>query len=463
MAFNTLLFVGFLAMVVVGYFAWPRQRQWLLAVANAVFYGFAGLPHLALFLGFSWLTYRCSRARGRHWLWLGIIANLINLAFFKYLGFILRSLTAAWPLPSLAAAGSWAAEVALPIGISFYTFQMVAYLADVLRGEIEPSQSWLEFWIFIAFFAQLIAGPIMRGRQLLHQVRSVGQVRWDPQRQELGLMLLLSGLAKKMIIADTLAPIVGRLYADAATLSGGQAWLAAWLFGFQIYYDFSAYSDIALGIGRLVGIRVARNFATPYVSANPREFWRRWHITLSSWIRDYIYIPLGGSRHGFARSLVAILAAMALSGLWHGANWTFAMWGVYHGLLVVGHRVWNRFVPAVPKLDWLARLLMFQLVTLGWVLFRVTDLETATALLTRMLSPGSPGWWTGVGWAGAAACGGLYAMHWAEHWALGARSRLLRLWRAFPAIIQGAGWAIAVILLLAFTRPEASSFIYFRF
>jgi alginate O-acetyltransferase complex protein AlgI len=463
MAFNTLLFVGFLGVVVACYFPRPGLRQWLLAVANAVFYGFAGLPHLALFLAFSLLTYRCSRARGRGWLWFGIIANMLNLAFFKYLAFILRSLTEAWPLPALTAAGSWAAGVALPIGISFYTFQMVAYLVDVLRDEIEPSQSWLEFWIFIAFFAQLIAGPIMRGRELLHQVRSVSQVKWDPQRQELGLMLLLSGLAKKMIIADTLAPIVGRMYTDPTTLSGGQAWLAAWLFGFQIYYDFSAYSDIALGIGRLMGIKLARNFVTPYVSANPREFWRRWHITLSSWIRDYIYIPLGGSRHGFARSLAALLAAMALSGLWHGANWTFALWGVYHGLLVVGHRVWTRFAPTLPKLGWFARLGMFQLVTLGWVLFRVADLETATTLLGRMLSVGSPGWWTGVGWAGAAACGGLYAMHWAEYWALGARSSILRVWRTLPAVVQGACWAFAVILLLAFTRPEASSFIYFRF
>lgn len=458
MSFHTLLFGAFLAIVVVAYYPVGKRRLPLLGLANAVFYGFAGLPHLTLFVGVSAVTYWCSHRRHRGWLWLGIAVNLANLGFFKYAGFFASGLE------------QRLAGIALPIGISFYTFQMISYLVDVMRGQLHPSRSWLEFWVYVSFFAQLIAGPIMRGRELLGQIRRVGHVSWDRARHEAGLRLVLIGLGKKLVLADTLAPIVERLFSQGPALSSAEAWLAAYLFGFQIYYDFSAYSDIALGIGRLLGIRLARNFDTPYLSASPREFWRRWHITLSSWIRDYIYIPLGGSRQSLTRSCLALMAAMGLSGLWHGAAWTFVYWGLFHGLLVCLHRLWSQLMRRIGRDAAKSRLwsrpvgvaLTFHLVTWGWVLFRAGDLASAIGMMRAMALWTSPGMPPRAA-AYAAILGLLFSLHVAEQWALANHDRLLVGWRALPAPVRGACWAVAVLVLLAFTRPEASSFIYFRF
>lgn len=475
MLFHSPEFAALLTLTLLAYYLAPRLRVPLLAVANAVFYAGAGAAYLMLFIAIAVLVYgasiRVNGERGRVYLWFGLTASLLNLAVFKYAGFAVGNLNSLFGLdidPQIRA-------FALPVGISFYTFQLVAYLVDVHRGRIPPARSLLEFWVFISFFGQLVAGPIMRGGEFLPQVERSGDVRLDVGRFKLGLFLFFVGLGKKLVLADTIAPIADHLFelAGEGRLGGAGSWLAAYLFGFQIYFDFSAYSDMALGIGYLFGYRLAANFRTPYLAANPVELWHRWHITLSEWIRDYIYIPLGGSRRGRARHYLNILVAMVLSGIWHGAGWTFVAWGAYHALLAVGHNLYLRLAgdlvggphpsPLPLPLRWLSVLFFFHLTTLGWVFFRADGLPVALDMVAEMAHP-FPASLGAAGTTYLAMVAVFFALHLAEHRLRSAPGITYERWRrAVPAPVRALVYAAALALILVFSRVERSEFIYFQF
>jgi D-alanyl-lipoteichoic acid acyltransferase DltB (MBOAT superfamily) len=315
---------------------------------------------------------------------LSIAGNLGMLGVFKYHGFFVENLRAltGLDLPAL--------DVLLPVGISFYTFQTLSYTIDVYRGHLAPTRSLLDFAVYISFFPQLVAGPIVRARDFLPQLRA------RPALTEAdfmaGIRKIVVGLTKKVLIADVLAlHVVDPAFAPGASASGAAAWLAVYAYAIQIYCDFSGYSDIAIGSARLLGFRFLENFDAPYLARNVQDFWRRWHISLSTWLRDYLYIPLGGNRKGWARTQLNLIATMGLSGLWHGAAWKFVVWGLLHGAGLL----WCRWLQAR---GWslrgraghlLAILLTFHFAAFAFVPFRATDLTAAGEMFGRMLAPGT--------------------------------------------------------------------------
>lgn len=311
----------------------------------------------------------------------------------------------------------------------------------------------------------------MRDKDFLPQIDRSGSHPFDLDEFRLGAYLVVFGLVKKSVFADSMAPYVDSLFATAGALGSIDSWIAAHLFAFQIYYDFSAYSDIAMGIGLLFGYRLARNFNTPYLSANPAEFWRRWHITLSTWIRDYIYIPLGGSRQGIPCQYLFIMVAMAASGLWHGAGWTFVAWGVYHGFLSIFHRVYQRSVMERipmrvlnnPLLRVLSVLGFFHLSSLGWVLFRANGMTTALSMIRKMVTLSD------LGLAPyqvklIALLLVLYLLHVGEYWLRTNAQGLYSRWQnRFPAPIRALAYTVVILMLVVFTQTKQTTFIYFQF
>ncbi|KKM11302.1 hypothetical protein SY88_09270 [Clostridiales bacterium PH28_bin88] len=445
------------------YYALPKGRLATLAIANMLFYGIASPPFLLLFLGMSIVTYLAGLAvnhrHGRAFIGLGIALNALNLLTFKYATFLYQNLVALVGL-NLPQVEGVLARIVLPIGISFYTFQLIAYLVDVQRGKVPPCRSLLAFWVFIGLFPQVVAGPIMRAGDLLPQVFETPTRRFSFERFRLGIYLILWGFFKKMVLADSIAPMVDRMYADPS-LTGAGAWLATYLFAFQIYYDFSAYSDLAVGIGSLMGFSLNQNFFTPYISKNPGEFWQRWHVTLSSWIRDYVYIPLGGSRKGRMAQYRNMIAAMAFSGLWHGAAWTFVAWGIYHGVLGALNRatasLFHQFTHPVFNLA--RRFIYFHLVVIGWVFFRSANFSQALYLLKEMLK------FPRIGDIGMtfAVVPLVYLLHVLEYFARKDGARSVTAWRRIPSLMRGVCYVTVVLILVFFMRGEQNSFIYFRF
>ncbi len=477
--FHSPEFLSLLAVTVTVYYTFPRARLYLLALANALFYAVAGLPWLGLFVAMALLTYLASKRAqpdlgpsARRWVWLGVTANLLNLGFFKYTNFVFQSLNRYLHLT----ADSKLISVILPIGISFYTFQLIAYLVDVGRGRQRPSRSFLEFWVFISFFAHLVAGPIMRAKDFLPQVENADQVRFNTGEFKYGLYLLLMGMAKKVILADTLAPLADSRFAAGTSIGALSAWVAAYLFTFQIYFDFSAYSDMALGIGHLFGFRLTQNFFTPYLSDGPREFWQRWHVTLSTWIRDYVYIPLGGSRVKVPRQLFNLILAMTLSGLWHGAAWTFAAWGLYHGVLAAVERLYRKHVETPVAGTGLGRRVVtswvyraasvfawFHLTVIGWVFFRAPTITQALVMIKHMVLLRPLGFSYSelamVGFAGLLFIGHALERVVREH-----EVRVHDVWRRLvPTPARALFYAAAVVLVATFMKGKEAAFIYFRF
>ncbi len=369
-------------------------RKVALLLASYLFYGAWDPRFLLLLVGSTGLDFLVGRALGspggivrrRRLLAVSVVGNLGVLGVFKYLGFFVDSATAALhglgvsvPVRSL--------EITLPVGISFYTFQTLSYTIDVFRRRIEPTRSPLDFANYVAFFPQLVAGPIERAERLLPQLRGVGG-RWRADGRGFGLIAL--GAFKKVVIADNLAPLVDLTYGDPSTTHAAALWLGTYAFAVQIYCDFSGYSDLAVGLGRLMGIRLVENFDAPYAATGPREFWRRWHISLSTWLRDYLYIPLGGNRRSRTRTAFNLAVTMLLGGLWHGAAWNFLLWGAFHGMLLgLGRssrlsRGWAR-VPAMAR-----RMVFFHVVCLGWALFRARSLRECGIIWAKLLNPA--GW-----------------------------------------------------------------------
>ncbi len=376
--------------------------RWI-AFSSIVFYAFAGhwwfiLPMLlttVVDFGVA-IAIEGAREKGRRrWLLaVSLVGNLGMLAYFKYSGLLVRTTEQALMALGLEESARFSRwfEVILPAGISFYTFQTLSYIVDVWRGQAPAERNFVRFAGFVSFFPHLVAGPLTRHHQLIPQLARVAATGISPRWRE-GLLLFAVGLCKKVLIADRLGNLIDPLLAAPLALDAPRAWLALLGYAFQIYFDFSGYTDMAIGLGRLFGIELPQNFNSPYKATSPSDFWRRWHMTLSFWLRDYLYIALGGNRCSPARRRFNLMATMVLGGLWHGANWTFAAWGTWHGLLLVAHQAlpaWDRRLSPFWQ-----RNLTFLLVTLGWVFFRAESFTHAGQWFASLFGAhGLVGAWT---------------------------------------------------------------------
>ncbi len=459
MLFNSQVFiVGFLPIVVSLYYLFAAHRtarQVVVVLASLIFYGWWDVrfvPLLVLLTLANWLIagwFGMTRAR---WIPLaGVALNLTALGVFKYADFFGGSVAA------LLGDRFQPWHLILPLGISFFVFQKISYLIDLRRGD-RHIYSFLDFCMFVAFFPQLIAGPIVRHNEIIHQFSL------DPRRPAIwenlsrGFVLFIIGVAKKVALADTMAMLADPLFNKAVgiSLSATEAWVATAAYTLQIYFDFSGYSDMAIGLALMFGLRLPFNFNAPYRAVSIRDFWRRWHMTLSRFLRDYLYIPLGGNRCGHTRQALNVIVTMLLGGLWHGANWTFVVWGGMHGAALAVNHLWESAGFRLPRhLGWLLTLLF---VMVGWVLFRSPDFDTAGDVLLSLL-----------GHNGAAAI--TLDREFVLTMIIGAAVALLgptsqefalekltpRPWLAVPA---GAGLAF-LLLLVGGRLPNV--FIYFQF
>ncbi len=397
MLFNSIEYFIFLPAVVLAYFATPyRWRHWLLLVASYCFYMWWRWEYGFLLLSATVVNYVCGlllartgRERVRKvWLASGIVLSLSPLVFFKYCNFVgdsIRSLLrysgTDYGIPGL--------DVILPVGISFYTLQAIGYSIDVFRGKCAAEKHFGHFALYASFFPQLLAGPIGRADHLLGQFKR--QNHFDTVRLSEGGKLIVWGLFKKVVIADNVATYVKRVYDSPDLYSGSTLLLATYFFAFQIYCDFSGYSDIAIGSARILGYDLMQNFRLPYLATSIQDFWKRWHISLSSWFRDYVYIPLGGNRVSISRWAFNIIAVFLLSGLWHGASWTFVVWGGLHACYYLCEALVDKLrrlkgtrIPPGVVGHWLRVLVTFHLVVLAWVFFRARTLPDALLILGRI-------------------------------------------------------------------------------
>lgn len=391
MVFNSFEYLLFFPAVVLLYFATPHRFRWIIVLVGSYFfyaYWHASYTLLLLFTTFlDWslalVMDRFSEKKKRFTvLWLSISANLLVLFFFKYFDFASRVL---WDL-SGSAGDPFVLNLLLPIGISFYTFQSLAYIIDVYRKDLPPERNFFRYAAFVSFFPHLVSGPILRPSNIIPQLHEKKTLDW--QNLRVGLFLIGTGLIKKVVIADSLGTFVENAYGAPESLSGATLLLATYFFAFQIYCDFAGYTDIAIGSARILGYTIPENFRQPYFSESIREFWRRWHISLSSWLRDYLYIPLGGNRKGNGRTYLNLIITMVLGGLWHGAAWTFAAWGLLHGSVMSVERALEplRIKVRIPR--FLSRackiLTTFHIVILSWIFFRAESFSDAWLIIKKI-------------------------------------------------------------------------------
>lgn len=471
MWFNSFEFWVFFGLVAIGCWRLAHAgRNRLLLAGSYFFYGCYDWRFLSLILFCTGINYlaaaRIEAASNpvsrRRWLMLSVGVSLGVLGVFKYLGFFVREVSRVLAWAGLDA-GPWALEILLPAGISFFTFQALSYTIDVYRGLTRPCRDFADFALFISFFPQLVAGPIERSSHLLPQVERP-RPACDAVRFRRGLHLVLTGLFLKVVIADNMAWLAGHAFGAAPeTLAGPDILLGVYAFAFQIYGDFAGYSAIACGTACWLGFDLMTNFRRPYFALDPRDFWQRWHISLSSWLRDYLYIPLGGNRGGSGRTARNLMVTMLLGGLWHGAAWTFVIWGGIHGLWLGAHRACLRLrsgpAAAAPWLKVLKWGVTFHLVCLTWLAFRADSLRGALAMLGRL----------GTDWRltdYSLTCLGMlgfFLLPWLvyEAW--------LERRRDDDALLK-AGWGgraafylYLILMLLFFPPPVPAEFIYFRF
>lgn len=361
-----------------------HARVVYVTIASFIFYGWWNPVYLPILLGLSLYAYIIAlRPKLSLAAFSFVIAGALTPLFiFKYAGFAATNMAWLFGTPKIAS-GGWA----LPLGISFITFTVISYLVDVRKGTAAAETGFWRFFLYLSFFPHLIAGPIMRAKELLPQLK---HLTFKPKLVKLGVLLFAVGMVKKMVVADPLSHWVDVYYSGAGARDLPHAMLAFYAFPVQIYCDFSGYVDMALGIAFILGIRLPLNFNRPYLACSIREFWRRWHITLSRWLKDYLYIPMGGSAHGFTRTALALLVTMLLGGLWHGASWTFVMWGGLHALFMILEHAAGRFLKfRFP--DFLKRLWTFHLVAILWIFFRAPTWRSLDGLFGGFFIPGS---WT---------------------------------------------------------------------
>ena len=487
MLFNSIQFAIFLPIVFLLYwFVFDRfiskskhqlqLQNIFMVVSSYVFYGWWDWRFLLLiaFTSFcSWgsgvLTGNAqTKKRAKTWMWLNIILNLGILALFKYYDFFVVEFAQLFHLPT----EGLLMKVILPVGISFYTFQALSYSIDIYRGKIEPTKDIVAFFAFISFFPQLVAGPIERASNLLPQFLKKRKFNYDTAME--GMRQILWGLFKKLLIANNCAYAVDSVFYlhSRTTIPGSDLLLAAILFSFQIYADFSGYSDIAIGTAKLFGIKLSRNFNNPYFSRNVSEFWRRWHISLMSWFRDYVYIPLGGNQRSKLRTIINVFVVFLLSGMWHGANWTFIVWGLYHAALflptvLMGKKSQSDIVAKgriLPSLKEMGQMFFtFCLVLFGWILFRSESISDFVQYCEEMCQMGT-----------LRACYRLFIQSdiWPKmvfiiimlvvEWLQRDKEHGLVLDKMKPWL----RWVICfmiVLMISCFTDNEIGSFIYFQF
>jgi alginate O-acetyltransferase complex protein AlgI len=443
----------------------PAGRKILLLAVSCVFYAYWDWRFLGLLAVVTVVDYHVARAlditsaphHRRLFLAVSVVTNLGLLFFFKYFNFFLDSLNL------LLARGGGRLEpwhIILPIGISFYTFETLSYVIDVYRRVTPSARSILDYAIFITFFPRLVAGPIMRGQQFLPQLERGIPLTLD--NLVVGAQIFVRGLLKKLVVADNVAVLVDQVYKAPGVFSTATVWLAVFAYSVQILCDFSGYTDMAVGLGRVLGFTLPRNFDLPYTSQSITEFWRRWHITLSTWLRDYLYIPLGGNRRGRARAQINLLLTMLLGGLWHGASWNFVLWGGLHGAYLAIERLLRgqgRTAPAnwrtVPA--WVTAAGVFVLVSVTWVFFRSPSAATTVAIWRKLLFVDA----AGIDWMFVPALLAVPAMVGG-----GGLARLFR-WSfpVFPLRSPAAlpALALGVLLVYLFAALDVSPFIYFQF
>lgn len=476
MLFNSPEFLLFFVVVFSAYWAmpWKLARTLLLLVASYYFYyRFNGW--LALVVAISscadycigiWLEDSRTQMDRKRLLVFSIVMNLGLLVYFKYANFFLDSLQQALalagihrPLPML--------EVILPIGISFYTFEAISYTVDVYTGRAKAERDIFRFLLFITFFPRMVAGPIIRAKNFLPQLDRVKHFDWG--RFDLGLQYVMMGFFKKLAVADRMAGLVDPVYANPGQYSTGAIWVAAVAYSLQIYGDFSGYSDIAIGTAHMLGFRLPRNFNMPYIARNISDFWRRWHISLSTWLRDYVFISMGGSRGSLARTAFTLMTTFALCGLWHGAKWTFVAFGLVHGGMMVAHRLFQEVCKRAPGLKTFmesgvgtaaAMVTTFFCVTMGWVFFRAQDFHTMGEIFHGLFlpqrgmmvrDPVGP-WSLVVTLALLAVCHAAAGSGW---------------WRkkapALGPVVWGFAYTTVLILICMLGGESGKAFIYFQF
>ena len=471
MQFTTLAYARFFALAFVVTWLCSRARRLrllFLLAGSYFFYAQSGARFLALIGACSTadflLSHAIARAPGpeerKRWLALTVVMNLGVLAFFKYLHFGIENAEAALEalgvhLPPVAL------SVTLPVGISFFTFESMSYVIDVYRGDIEPHPSYLEYLTFVAFFPHLVAGPIVRPRDLLPQLARAPI--WDEGEASQALLLVATGLFKKLAIADYLGlNLVDRVFGAPTQYSALECYVGVVAYAVQIYTDFSGYTDIAIGSAALLGVRFPPNFAAPYQAYDIVDFWRRWHISLSTWLRDYLYIPLGGSRRGRGRTYLNLIATMLLGGLWHGPKWTFVVWGGLHGVALALNRAWRERVGARAPRSVVGRVVgtafTFHFVLVAWVFFRADSFRTARAVFGEIATftsyhPNLDPRVLGVLGLGL----GLHFLPQKLEFVV--RQRFCGL----PGVAQGLAILALILVVRRMASAEAVPFVYFQF
>ena len=473
MQFNSIIFLVFAILFFAG---WPILRRrnnvrWIyLVFASFLFYGWWDWRFLFLIMFSGFIDYFAGLAmewrpsRKRLWLILSLLGNVGSLGAFKYLDFGISNVNGLLSIFGIDVQVP-AANLILPVGISFYTFQSMSYTIDIYRGELKPTHNVFHFFAYLALFPQLVAGPIVRARDLLPQLESAepvgGQKRWE------GTNLIVFGFFKKVVIADTLAKTVNPAFAAGAPeTSCAYWWVIMIMFGFQIYCDFSGYSDIARGLGKWMGYEFPVNFRNPYIASSFREFWQRWHISLSTWFRDYVYVGLGGSRKSKAWAHTSMWITMLISGLWHGAAWHFIMWAAMHSFYLSVERVtkWPERVMKLPGGRHLATLAVFGLTTLAWVFFRAKTFGQALGIFAMLFNP--------TAWNG-------YMVHdLVDNNAINVLLLIIGSQLFFHFNFDKADWAnsqsraksvldsavvATIILMCIYLRAPSNTFIYFQF